>query len=148
MVCVSVEKVEIKGTEIWYSTGKFMDLNQASFVLESKLLEYCMSECVVDVGFITPGGKWRFHIDSTGVHPDQVKYEVQQVLKENINRMFPDLKKEFIFSHLIKGVLDKMFVHDNPPVPEFHVGEVREDETAQQILQNIEDSSLNEKVEG
>jgi hypothetical protein len=148
MVCVSVEKVEIKDTGIWYSTGKFTDLNQASFILESKLLEYCMSECVVDVGFITPGGKWKFHMDSTSVHPDQVKYEVQQVLKEKITEMFPDLKKELIFTHLIKGVLNKMFVHDNPPVPEFRVGEVRENETAQQILQNIEDSSLNEKVEG
>ena len=61
--------------------------------------------------------------------------------------MFPDLKKELIFSHLIKGAFDKIFVHDNPPVPKFRVGEVTEDETAQQILQNIEDSSLNEKVE-
>lgn len=147
MACVSVEKMEVKDTGIWYSTGKFTDLNQASFVLESKLLEYCMSECVVDVGFITPGGKWRFHIDSIGVHPDQVKYEVQQVLKENINRMFPDLKKELVFSYLIKGVLDKIFVHDNPPVPKFRVGEVTGDKTAQQILQNIKDSSLNEKVE-
>lgn len=147
MVCVSIEKVEIKDTGVWYSTGKFTDLNQASFILESKLLEYCMSECVVDVGFITPSGKWKFHIDSTGVHPDQVKYEVQQVLKEKIAKMFPDLKKERIFQHLIRGVLGKIFVHDNPPVPEFRVGEVREDETAQQILQNIEDSSLNEKVE-
>lgn len=147
MVCVSVEKVEIKDTGIWYSTGKFTDLNQASFILESKLLEYCMSECVVDVGFITPGGKWKFHIDSTSVHPDQVKYEVQQVLKENIARMFPNLKKELIFSHLIKGVVDKMFVHDNPPAPKFRVGEVTGDKTAQQILQNIGDSSLNEKVE-
>lgn len=147
MVCVSIEKVEIKDTGVWYSTGKFTDLNQASFILESKLLEYCMSECVVDVGFITPSGKWKFHIDSTGVHPDQVKYEVQQVLKEKIAKMFPDLKKERIFQHLIRGVLGKIFVQDNPPVPEFRVGEVREDETAQQILQNIEDSSLNEKVE-
>lgn len=147
MVCVSVEKMEVKDTGIWYSTGKFTDLNQASFVLESKLLEYCMSECVVDVGFITPGGKWKFHIDSTSVHPDQVKYEVQQVLKENIARMFPDLKKELVFSYLIKGVLDKIFVHDNPPVPKFRVGEVTGDKTAQQILQNIKDSSLNEKVE-
>lgn len=141
MACVDVIKLDSKDGGIWYSTAVFVSLDQASKVIEQKLFEYCVSECVTDIGFSTPSGYWKFHLDSMDSHPDQMIYMAHRVLAENIGKMFPDLgkrEKKGIIGQ-IKFLIDKIPLKDSPPIPRVCVKNVVKGDSVEEILQSAED---------